>query len=51
MRSGEEDLHFRRRGEDVGSVFVYQQKGPDSYEIGGRSNSAGAGNFVSGRRN
>jgi hypothetical protein len=24
------------RGEDVGSVFVYQQKGPDSYEIAGK---------------
>ena len=24
------------RGEDVGSVFVYQQKGPDSYEIVGK---------------
>jgi len=24
------------RGEDVGSVFVYRQKGPDSYEIAGK---------------
>ena len=24
------------RGEDVGSVFVYQQKGPDTYEIAGK---------------
>jgi hypothetical protein len=24
------------RGEDVGSVFVYQQKGPDNYEIAGK---------------
>jgi DNA-binding beta-propeller fold protein YncE len=24
------------RGEDVGSVFVYQQKGPDGYEIAGK---------------
>ncbi len=24
------------RGEDVGSVYVYQQKGPDSYEIAGK---------------
>ncbi len=24
------------RGEDVGSIFVYQQKGPDSYEIAGK---------------
>jgi len=24
------------RGEDVGSVFVYRQKGPDSYEISGK---------------